>query len=334
MFRTPEATVDSTPVRWGTGRWKELATDLTPLVLLLLFWGEYTFLPNKTVFLKGAYLAKGFPFLILLYLLSLGVACLRQDYREKLRRNIPLLSGLIGVTIVWDLVTLKTGWLPLPQFPSPGAVFAALITDSDVLLLSVAHSLRLLILGYFLGVLVGLPTGVLMGWYSSVNYWLSPILRFIGPIPATAWIPVAMVLLPTSFVASVFLVALATWFPVTIMTWSGVGNVSKAYYEVARTLGADARYLILKVAVPASLPSIFIGLFMGLGSSFATLVVAELLGVKAGMGWYVSWAQGWAEYAKVWAALIVMGVIFSGTITLLFQVRDRLLIWQKGLIKW
>jgi NitT/TauT family transport system permease protein len=68
--------------------------------------------------------------------------------------------------------------------------------------------------------------------------------------------------------------------------------------------------------------------------SFITLVVGELLGVKAGLGWYIQWAQGWAEYAKVYAALLVMSVIFSGIITLMFRARDKVLVWQRGLIKW
>jgi NitT/TauT family transport system permease protein len=86
--------------------------------------------------------------------------------------------------------------------------------------------------------------------------------------------------------------------------------------------------------VPAALPNIFIGLFMGLGASFLTLVVAETVGVKSGLGWYVSWAQGWAEYGKVFAALVIMAAFFSTIMTALFKVRDRMLVWQKGVIKW
>jgi len=119
-----------------------------------------------------------------------------------------------------------------------------------------------------------------------------------------------------------------------VLTWSGVASVSNAYYDVARTLGAGPSFLVLKVAIPAALPHVFVGLFMGLGSSFAVLVVAEMIGVKAGLGWYLQWAQGWAAYANMYAALIVMSLLCSGAITLLFKVRDRLLVWQKGVVKW
>jgi len=88
------------------------------------------------------------------------------------------------------------------------------------------------------------------------------------------------------------------------------------------------------VAIPAAMPHVFVGLFMGLGNSFAVLVVAEMLGVKSGLGWYLQWAQGWAAYANMYAALFIMAVVCSGVVTLLFRLRDRLLSWQRGLMRW
>jgi sulfonate transport system permease protein len=82
------------------------------------------------------------------------------------------------------------------------------------------------------------------------------------------------------------------------------------------------------------MPHVFVGLFMGLGNSFAVLVVAEMLGVRAGLGWYLQWAQGWAAYANMYAALLIMAFLCSGLITLLFRLRDHLLSWQKGLVRW
>ena len=115
---------------------------------------------------------------------------------------------------------------------------------------------------------------------------------------------------------------------------SRVAGVTSTYYDIARTLGARPGFLILKVAIPAALPSVFVGLFMGLGASFSVLIVAEMMGVKAGLGWYLQWAQGWAAYSNMYAALLVMALMCSGLITLLFRFRDRLLAWQKGLLKW
>ena len=204
--------------------------------------------------------------------------------KARIHAKAPLLTFVVILVIVWELLTIKSGRLPLPYFPSLESVVNVFASDWDTLGISTLYSLRLLFLGYFIGLWLGIPLGISMGWSSRCNYWASPFVRFIGPIPATAWIPVAMAIFPTSFMASLFLLALAAFFPITIMTLSGIANVNKSYYEIARTLGASQFYLIRKVAIPAALPGIFVGLFMGLGVSFVTLVVGELLGVKAGLG--------------------------------------------------
>ncbi|MDB5631276.1 MAG: transporter permease [Tardiphaga sp.] len=251
-----------------------------------------------------------------------------------LQQRAPWLLALGLFLTLWEVTTAKFGWLPLPFFPPPQSIVEVYTDDLPKLLESVFASVKLQLGGYFIGATVGFHTGVSICWSRGVGYWVHPVLRFIGPLPATAWLPIAFFTFPSSWSASTFLIALATGFPVTVLTWSGVASVSSAYYDVARTLGAKPSFLVLKVAIPAALPHVFVGLFMGLGSSFAVLVVAEMIGVKGGLGWYLQWAQGWAAYANMYAALIVMSLLCSGAITLLFKVRDHLLVWQKGVVKW
>lgn len=260
--------------------------------------------------------------------------CFWPALREWMRHMWPIFTGGILFIGLWDVITLGFHLLPLPYFPGPAAVLRSLISDRALLVDSTWHSLALLLSGYSLGVIAGLISGVCIGWSDSVRYWGMPLLKVVGPIPATAWIPFAMVVAPSAIVSAAGLIALAVWFPVTMLTASGISNTRASYLDVARTLGAGRAYLIFRVAIPAAIPNIFIGLFMGLGASFLTLVVAESVGVKSGLGWYVSWAQGWAEYGKVFAALIIMAGFFSTVMTLLFKLRDRVLVWQKGMIKW
>ena len=134
--------------------------------------------------------------------------------------------------------------------------------------------------------------------------------------------------------ASAFLIALAVWFPTTVLTSSGIANIKQSYFEAAATLGAKPLYAVFKVGVPAAMPHMFIGLFNGTCSSFITLVTAEMLGAKYGLGWYVNWQKDMMAYANVYAGLIVMSLICYCIITLLFKLRDRVLVWQKGVIKW
>lgn len=250
------------------------------------------------------------------------------------RRAGPWLLALAGVTAAWQILTAKLAWLPAPFFAPPQSLIEVYVEDWRRLGDSLRNSLLLLAGGYAVGAIAGFLTGVAIGWSRVIGYWVHPVLRFLGPVPSTALLPITFFFFPSSWSAGVFLIALATWFPVTVLTWSGIASVNRNYYDVARTMGAGQWFLVRHVAVPAALPQVFVGLFMGLGAAFSTLVVAEMMGVKSGLGWYLTWAQGWAAYSNMYAALILMAAVFSGIITLLFAVRDRTLSWQKGTLKW
>jgi NitT/TauT family transport system permease protein len=317
-----------------TGRAADLIAALGPIAVAMAAIAAETFIPNKQ------FAPSSRPLLVLLggLLATVVVLALLQLTRSKLaawaRHYGPLLGGACLLLTVWDLVTVKLSLLPLPYFPGPQRVLQSLHDDRKLLALSTWSSLRLLLSGYALGAIVGVACGILVGWFRNVRYWGMPLLKLIGPIPATAYVPLVMVLFANQFLSGTALIAMAVWFPVTMLTSSGIANVPVAYLDVARTLGAGRGYLIFRVALPAALPNIFLGLFMGLGSAFLTLIVAETLGVSSGLGWYLKWQQGYLEYANVYAALIIMSVFFSGLMTVLFRIRDRLLSWQKGVIRW
>jgi len=291
------------------------------------FWPDLTHWSRTTLF-AGIEAALG------LLLALIAVFAVGSKVQTRIAPYARWFGALaIGFT-AWEILTAKTGILPLPFFPPAQSVLEVYTDDASRLVESVVHSLLLLLPGYLIGGITGFTLGVSIGWFKAAHYWGHPFLRFVGPLPATAWLPVAFFFFPSSRSASTFLIALSTTFPVAVLTSSGIASVTKSYYDIARTLGADTTFLITKVAIPAALPHVFVGLFMGLGTSFAVLIVAEMMGVKAGLGWYLQWAQGWAAYANLYAALILMALLFSGLISLLFQVRDYLLAWQKGIVRW
>ncbi len=126
------------------------------------------------------------------------------------------------------------------------------------------------------------------------------------------------------------LIALAVWFPTTVLTSSGIASIPNSYFEVSSTLGAGSLYRIVKVGIPAAMPHMFLGLFNGTCSSFITLVTAEMLGAKYGIGWYINWQKEMMAYANVYAGLIIIAVTFFILITLLFKVPRSRAAWQKG----
>ena len=327
----PDATLADVSAERESKRWRTwLPVPVANLICLATHWFVSKTEPPMETRSYYVFLLNFLAVSLLLAIAQLGLPGLRR----RMRHIGPIVAAALLILAAWELITSGFRLLPLPYFPSPAAVFQSLINDRALLVDSTWHSLVLLLSGYALGVVAGLISGICIGWSTPIRYWGMPILKIVGPIPATAWIPLAMVVSPSAVFSAASLIALAVWFPVTMLTASGISNTRASYLDVARTLGAGRSYLIFRVAIPAALPSIFIGLFMGLGASFLTLVVAETVGVKSGLGWYVAWAQGWAEYGKVFAALVIMAAFFSTIMTALFKVRDRMLVWQKGVIKW
>lgn len=246
----------------------------------------------------------------------------------------PFWTGIIVFLAVLNLFTEKFCILPAIYFPSPSRIIEAMLTDRALLLKCLGYSARLLLTGFLGGAVIGVLTGIAIGFSKGADYWISPVIRILGPIPSTAWIPLVLISFPSAVSASAFLIGLAVWFPTTIMTSSGIKNINNSLFEVSSTLGAGHWYQIFKVGVPSAMPSMFIGLFNGICSSFITLMTAEMIGAKYGIGWYVNWQKEMMSYSNVYAGLLIIAVLCSCLITLLFRVRDRVLVWQKGVIKW
>jgi NitT/TauT family transport system permease protein len=292
------------------------------------------YVPDQGEFGRGPEFAAASAFVSVFLLCANLLGLLHDGVAARVRRSLPWSLALGLFVLIWQILAAKTGTLPQPFFPPPHALLEVFADDYAKLFESVVASVKLEMFGFLLGASVGFLTGVSLGWSRTFGYWVHPVMRMIGPLPSIAWLPIAFFAFPSSWSASIFLIALTTGFPVAVLTWSGVASVNPAYYDVARTLGANQRFLIFKVAIPAALPHVFVGLFMGLGASFAVLVTAEMMGVKAGLGFYLQWAQGWAAYANMYAALLVMALMCPGLITLLFKVRDSVLSYQKGDVKW
>lgn len=257
-----------------------------------------------------------------------------KKIRIRIYDKAPFLTGLIIFLLLLNYITTKTALLPTLYFPSLDRIFGLIVEERLFILKNVFDSLKLLIQGFIWGAAAGFFTGLMLGYFKKVGYWLNPITKVIGPIPTTAWIPLALSTFPTTHSANVFLIAFAVWFPVTLMTSSGIQSINNVNFEVARTLGASTGYQILHVAIPASMPSIFLGIFYGTVSSFATLMAVEMNGNSSGIGWYINWQKSVMLYDGVYAGLIIIAALCSILLTILFKVRDKVLVWQKGVIKW
>lgn len=253
---------------------------------------------------------------------------------ENIFYKAPFWAGVILVMNIINIVTAKAALLPVLYFPTLDRVFGTLFEDHALILKCVRYSAGILVSGVFGGLAAGFFMGIGVGFSKRMSYWINPVVRILGPIPSTAWIPILLVAFPTARAASAFIIGISVWFPTIVLTSSGISNIKNSYFEVASTLGANKLQQIFKIGVPAAGPSIFLGLFNGICASFISLMTAEMIGAKYGIGWYVNWQKEMMAYANVYAGLIVIAVLFYIVITVLFKVRDKALLWQKGVIKW
>lgn len=268
------------------------------------------------------------------FYLIIGIFSYRDKKRRKKYEKRAPFRFAVGIALaLWDLLGTKIQYLPQPFFPGPAGIIEAFLEESDYILQNTLYSLRLFVVGFSLGVIFGVGTGVVIGWFPKVYYWVAPILNITGVIPAVAWMPFALTLFPTPFSAAAFLIVICVWFPVASLTASGVQSTPKAQFEAAKTLGGKTPYLVFHVAVPHAMPQIFTGINAANAFAFTTLVMAEMMGQPGGLGYYINASKVWSAYYKVFAAIIVMAVLFSLITKAVGLIEAHVLRWQRGLIK-
>lgn len=271
--------------------------------------------------------------LILLYGGIGAYSFFNADLRKRYLNRVPFRLA-VGLSLaLWDILGTKLLLLPQPFFPGPSKIIESFLIEGDYIFKNTIYSLRLFTVGFVSGVAFGVGTGILIGWFPKVYYWVYPVLRITGVIPAVAWMPFALTLLPTPFSAAAFLIVICAWFPVAFLTAQGIASTPKLHFEVAKTLGAKTPYLVFHVAIPHAMPQIFTGISTANGFAFTTLVMSEMMGQPGGLGYYINASKVWSAYYKVFAAIIVMAVLFSAIMKGIGVIQNRVLRWQRGLVK-
>lgn len=305
-----------------------------PILVGVLALLEYWYIPNAE---ENYVLTNYYPVLIMaltgLYTVFYLLSFANQTIYEKILHKAPFYAFIGILFIVYDLLTLKTRTLAMPYFPWVDRILYSAATDWELLLESTQSSLKLLFTGYFMGAVTGLFTGIICGYSEKANYWIAPFLKVLGPIPTTTWIPVVMVLAASLFQGAVFIIGLGVWFSVTLATITGISNVNRSLYDAGRTLGATSTQMVYRIAIPYALPNIFQGLTSGMSVACTALLVAEMLGVDSGLGWYINWQKSWAEFSKMYAAIVVICITFILVNWLLSLIKAYVLRWQKGMVK-
>lgn len=203
-------------------------------------------------------------------------------------------------------------WTATKIFPSPvdvGKGIAELLRE-NVLWGDIADSLRRVAIGFGAACTLGIPLGLILGWYPAADQVVNPVMQILRPISPIAWIPVAIIFFGVGDNAAIFLIFLGAFFPIVVACIDGVSNVPSMYRRAGRNFGLAPWQLLTRVLFPASLPQIIVRLRIALGIAWLVVVAAEMIAVDSGLGYLVIDSRNSGKrYDLVVAAMLLIGVI-------------------------
>ena len=230
---------------------------------------------------------------------------------------LPITVALLFLT-GWHLSVKFSG---SDIFPTPWQVVLGIVelAQKGVLLKYIVASLFRVTWGFGLAILIGVPLGLLLGWFKPAASALNPMIQIFRPISPIAWIPVAILWFGVDDRAPIFLIFLASVFPITVSSMAAVQNMQPVYVRAARNFGLKNTELFRKVIFPACLPQILTGLRIALGIAWLVVVAAEMIAVNSGLGYLIIDARNAGKRYD----LVVAGMVMIGLIGLALDVAVR-----------
>ena len=208
---------------------------------------------------------------------------------------------------------LAVRWSHSDLFPTPGQVARGIaeLIQKGLLLKYIVASLFRVTWGFTLAVLIGVPVGLVLGWYARAFQAFNPIIQIMRPISPIAWIPVAILWFGVSDAAPIFLIFLASVFPITVSAIAAVQNMQLVYLRAAQNFGLSTGELFRQVIFRASsLPQIITGIRIALGVAWLVVVAAEMIAVNSGLGYLIIDARNAGKrYDLVVAGMVMIGLI-------------------------
>jgi len=231
--------------------------------------------------------------------LGLASSIFSSVSRASLRQGLLAVILPVVVIVVWQMAgtngSLFGGVLPTPDrawqawkvwaFGSPGL---SLNPYSGTWFANLIFSAERVGKGFVAAIIVAVPVGLAIGWNRIASGMLDPTVQLLRPIPITAWLPFSIAVFGIRDLGAVFLIALGAFYPIVVNTAQGARDVERNLIRAALMMGAGRWTVLRRVVLPASLPSIFPGLRIGLGIAWTAVIVAEMVAVKSGLG-YVLW---------------------------------------------
>jgi ABC-type nitrate/sulfonate/bicarbonate transport system permease component len=247
-------------------------------------------------------------------------------------RGLPLgLVPLLLMLLAWE-ITARANIYSVALFPTPTQVANVFVNEWDLLLKHTWASLVRVAIGVSIAFVTALPIGLLIGRYKLLDRFMDWTIQIFRCFPGIALIPLAIMFFGIGERPAIILIWLAAFWPILISTVFGVKNVERTLLSVARAANASDRLVLRDILLPSALPSILTGFRLAAGSGWLTVVTAEMIAVRSGLGYMILYAQMTFRPDQ-----IVAGIIIIGTFGLVFDQLIRLMRtyfcrWQEGLV--
>lgn len=255
----------------------------------------------------------------------------RKEKIENKKYLIISIISLIVFVLVWEVLTDVLHLIPEKKLPSPRKIIEVFIyklsnpnPDGSVLGVHILTSLQESVLGFLIGVGLGVPLGICMAWFEKFDMFFKPLFDLIKPIPPVGWVPIMLMVFGLSIWSKVTVITIAAIVPSIINAYSGIKQMNPVHKWVAQTFGASRKQILFTVAIPTAAPMIFAGIEVALNASWVTLVAAELVAATSGLGYMIQTSRMVGRIDVVFMGVVVIGAFGAFFTWILAVVRRRL----------
>ena len=246
--------------------------------------------------------------------------------------GIVALSLLIGA-LLWHLATEfnLNFYINFENVPSPARVFTAFVAhiQTEIFWTHIGVSMRRILISYTLATVLGISIGLIMGRSRIARAFIMPYIEVIRPIPAVAWIPLAILMWPTEESSIIYITFLGALFPIVLNTLHGVEQTPEVLVRAVQSLGASRSAVFRHVVIPAALPSIAAGLAIGMGVSWFSLLAGEIISGQYGIGYFTWDAYSLINYQDIVVGMLVIGFLGTGSTAAVKAITRPMLRWQE-----
>lgn len=244
------------------------------------------------------------------------------------------LGAIVGALMLWQWLSSNAirFIVDFSNVPAPldiGHQFVKLVGSAEFYK-HITISIQRIIIAFSLATCFGVIVGVFMGRSRVVHNIIMPYIEIVRPIPAVAWIPMAILMFPTEESSIIFITYLGAFFPIVLNTVHGVSQTDESLVRAARSLGANNQAILWHVILPGALPSILAGLAIGMGVAWFSLLAGEIISGQYGIGYFTWRSYTLVEYHNIIIGMLTTGLLGTLSTWLVMQVSKPALRWQEA----